>query len=176
MIKYITNISLILSLAACSSSVVVFTPDKHKDTAKAAFSTQMDDDAALLMEVDCKKYQISKEVIEDREPKEAAKKLQSIPAGKPLTFYYQNMEIGEPVKEPVSISGYGYRVELKEKPASEDCEASITFIPEKNKNYEIFYGATKDNECHIFAYEMTNSLKAKKKKFKKIKLLPRPSC
>lgn len=159
-----------LQMSACATSK--FHSSQEKNTARISFSSMMPNMPELSIGLKCKSYLISNDMIEKREPDFPSKIIFNIPTEKEISLYYENIEIGAityiPVTKCSSNPTLGCRIDLEEHHTADTCSINIAFTPEKDKEYEVFFGATRTNECHIFVKEITNSLTAPYKKFKNI--------
>lgn len=172
-----TLILTLLLLSACT--IPQFRSAEGDNTAQVSFSSKMPGSPELSISIDCRSYQISNKLIDKRKPAEPAKLIHQVPAGKAITLFYRNTEIGELRNVPVTKGDKKtsiYRTEIEQHHSAEICEIKTSFIPEQNKKYEIVFGATKTNQCQIYVREVINSLTAKTKKYNKVTTTATPAC
>lgn len=167
----------LLLLSACS--IPQFRPATGDDTAQVSFSSTMPGKPELTIGINCKSYQVSNDMIDNRKPTEPAKQIHNIPAGNVVTLFYRNAEIGEHKEVPVTKgdkrAGH-YRVDMEQQLSPNICTSHIAFIPEKDTSYEISFGATTKNDCLIFIRQVVNSFTAKNKEFGKVTTTQIPVC
>lgn len=175
-------ILICILISACSTPY--FHSTKGENTAKISFSNQMPNTPDLFIKINCQSFHIGKNNIDKRSPKTRAVNVLQIPSGKEISLYFENTEFVK--TKTVSAthfsheSGYplgqSVRIYPKEQMTFDTCSNSITFTPQKDKNYEVYYGTTNDNKCHIIINEVTNSLTSNTKKFKSIEANTSPTC
>lgn len=164
-------VTTIFLTTACT--IPAFHSAQGENTAQVSFSSQMPNLPELQIGINCQSYLVSNEKIDDRSPQSRTKKVFRIPSGKEIFLYFENMEIGRLV-----LWKHLY-IDLnasEQQHGFDTCSNKISFKPEKDKNYEIFFGATSSNECHIFVKQVSNDIKSRTKKFEDVKINTSPAC
>lgn len=171
-------ICLTLVLGACSTPQ--FRSAQNGPTAQVAFSSAMLGDPAMIVELECKTFQITHNMVDKRKPTAPAQKILDLPAGKPVVLFYRYTEIDEHKKKAPITHGDRhsgrYRTYLEDQFAPHVCEKRIAFIPQEDQRYEVYFGATTTHNCLIFVKQVMNSYQSKNKKLNEVKLVPPPNC
>lgn len=102
---------------------------------------------------DCKSLPIHNELIERKKPEQVARHKTLIPAGKPISFKYDyNWLISEKTSLVSSGNSYSPRIETQKTKDVSTCSSLVTFTPQVNKHYEVYFGLML-NKCLIRARE-----------------------
>jgi len=164
-------------LSACSNAPL-FHSTAGDNTARVSFSSTMPGEPELTILIDCKEYRIANGLIDKRRPTAPANKIHHLPAGKTITLIYQKIAQGDPVDVPVNrgTQEQGYRIDMDKMMNPQLCAKQISFVPEKNQQYEISFGASTNNECLIFVKQLVDASTADNKRYKNVTAAAQPDC
>lgn len=178
LMKYITVILFLLT-SACSTDY--YKPVSDNDVAYVSFSNLSREIPEISINTNCKRSRIDPELIQYRKPSEHADLLLQIPSNVPVSFGYDYAWFeGEQIDlVTTGASRYNamtnqltHRRSLKE---VKSCVEMITFTPEPNKRYEVYFGKNPQS-CVIGVSEAFFEPTSQKKHLLKVKTVARPEC
>jgi len=139
-------------LASCTQNY--YMPDTSDTTATVSFSNLSAENPEINIIDNCRSSEIESIYIERKKPSKVAKYKITIPAERKISFQYKYFWIsGE--KTTLVTSSVGSLPQIKPETSKEiaTCDEVITFKPEKNKHYVVYFGVGK-NKCVIKANEI----------------------
>lgn len=172
--KKLVLITLML-VTSCSTKFYQYQGTDVK--ASVSFSRLSKDIASIYIIDNCQASQVQPELIEDKYPSQKSKYKIVIPVNRQITFEYRYFWISGETSRLVSKSNglTAHRIEAQTDKSVTSCRESITFVPEENKHYEVYFGKA-DNKCVIKAGEAKFSENGERKKVTKISELKRNNC
>jgi hypothetical protein len=142
---------LLVLLSVCSSKYYTFTDSGA--TATVSFSNLSAELPEIVLIENCATSKIKDVYFENKLPNQKSAKKIKISVDKPITFEYRYSWFSGEVENLVT-AGTSLRPHLKlEKNKSISiCKETVTFIPQENKHYEVYFGLS-NNKCVIKASE-----------------------
>lgn len=169
------NLSLILACTTLSSCATrYYSPPEQGALATVSFSNLSPEIPKLYITSNCKSFLINQIFIEQKNPADKSKHEINIPANSEITFEYNYYWFSGEKTELVT-NGIYYRIEETKSKIPESCTKTITFIPEDNKHYEVYFGINLDH-CIIKAVETQQIQGSAKKKLLKINPIQKKRC
>lgn len=149
----ITICTLILgAITACSGSYYV--APELKESAVVSFSNLSPEIPEIYILIKGKSSQINSNYFEKRKPQQRSRYTLKIPAKEKITFNYVYNWVMSEYREPVSVQNKFYsNVEIKTKKEVDTCRSNVSFKPESDKHYEVYFGIVR-GKCIIKASEV----------------------
>ena len=172
-------ISACLFLTSCSHNY--YLPATSDNTATVSFANLSPENPEINIIDNCISKEIKRMHIERRSPIKKAKYKIRIPAERKISFNYRYFWVsGEKTTLVTSGNvniGFGSIPNIKSATSKEilTCDERVTFRPEKDKHYEIYFGVD-TNKCVIKANEALYDKFKKKNKLYAIKILNNQKC
>ena len=176
MFQTICNISLILlfiSLSSCSTQY--YLPPEQGALATVSLSTLSSDIPEINIISNCKLSTFNHYLIERRKPTDKSINLINIPSNKEITFQNNYYLISSQKTKFNSKSGFSPHIDTMPIKELSLCTQSVTFIPEENKHYEVYFGIS-DGKCTINAEEGQRIQDATKKRLMRIEYIKDQQC
>ena len=134
-------LSVLIFSVSCSQSYYV--QPVSDQVASVSFSNLSDEMADLYIILNDMTYMIDGNVIEKKQPQYKSKFKTNVLAGNKVTFkYVYNWLIREKTEVTSTYTAFNApsRVSSKNIKDVKTCSSEISFVPEKNKHYEVYFG------------------------------------
>lgn len=128
----------------------------NDSVATVSFSNLSDELAEIYIVTNDKTYSITSNLIERKKPQEKSKYKTNIKTGNEITFKYDyNWLMSERTEITSTYSKYNTPTKVNAKiiNVANTCSTSVSFVPEENKHYEVYFGLIAD-KCIIKASEV----------------------
>ena len=166
-----------LILASCVNNDYI-EPDGN-DVSYIAISTLGQELPSFKITSGCKSSILNVETIENRSPIDEPSKTIKVSDGVPLTISYNYSWFGAEISELRNFGGGRFgentRIENRQVKQVETCNKQITFVPEANESYEVFFSVVSD-KCTLKVARSHNVINSIKQKLSKVNLVEVPSC
>jgi len=138
-------------LASCTTKYYI--PPGSDVSATVSFSNLSAEIPDISIIDNCKTSKINNSYIEYKKPSDESTFKIKIPVKRKISFEYKYFWISGEKTEPVTIENqYRSHIELRKTNVISECTETVTFIPEENKHYEVYFGKNV-NKCMIKASE-----------------------
>jgi len=138
-------------LASCTTEYYI--PPASDMSATVSFSNLSPEIPEINIIDTCNSSKINNSYIEYKKPADRSTFKVKIPVKRKISFEYKYFWISGEKTVPVTTENqYQSHIELKKTKVISECTATVTFIPEENKHYEVYFGKN-INKCVIKASE-----------------------
>jgi len=160
-------------LASCTTQYYI--PTDSNVFATVSFSNLSHEIPEISIIDNCNTSKINNRYIEYRKPTDESTFKIKIPVKRKISFEYKYFWISGKKTEPITIeNNYTSHIELKKTNVISECIETVTFIPEENKHYEIYFGKNINN-CVIKASKAYYS-NGKQKQLLSINITSKQKC
>lgn len=169
-------ILVLISTASLSCAMKEYKLPEDGPVASVSFSNLSLGVPELNIINNCESSFINKNYIESKSPTDKAKYKIKIRSKNKITFEYKYHWFSRNGLIPITQAS-GLHHSVKEKTSSElrTCTKSVTFVPEENKNYEIYFGI-QGNKCSIDVGEVHEIDGTYEKKLLHVTTAKAPKC
>lgn len=167
-------VAICFLITSCSQSYYI--PSPTGETAFVSFSRLTYEIPEITIIENCRSSTIDPDFIKNRKPTEKNSNELRIPANSEITFVYDYSWFGEEMSELyTSGNQYGPLIHQKKSKEFNSCTQSVSFIPEENKHYEVYFGKNIDT-CTIKVSEVFINPSTGKKYLFKVSTVPKQHC
>ena len=148
--KYIIRLLLsiaVIFLVSCSRAYYV--PPTEPPLATVSFSNMSSELPDVYIIIDCKSHPLDSSLFERKRPDDTSRHKTPVPAGKMISFRYDyNWLISENTQLVTSGASFGSRIETQKTKQASTCSSLVSFMPEPDRHYEVYFGLVAD-KCTI---------------------------
>ena len=160
-------------LVACLSSACTAVYQAPGQEATFSLSTTSTNKPALSIEYDCKRHRVTEGMVADKSPGSISELVYGLPTGTPVTFTATYSGVPKKSKQLEQKGAFLYQA--VDAIDVGHCRSSITFVPQSDKHYEVFFNIQLDR-CAVRAVERAQKLSLDKTAFNRVAQLKKPDC
>jgi len=170
----------ILLLTAClfltSCATKYYSPPNTDKAATVSFSNLSPEIPEINIIDNCTSLKINDSYFENKKPTDISEFKINIPIKRKISFVYNYFWISGEKTVPITIENSTISlIRIKKIKVIHTCNEIVTFIPEKNRHYEVYFGKNIEN-CMIKASEAYYTDDKHKKQLMAIHLVSDQEC